>query len=137
VNPFGYAFSLRLRHPRLTADEITAAVAMAPKRSWTIGEPRSTPKGTPLEGIHTSTYWTSRLAQEEGIRGAEFVHALGAALGSIEEHSAFFHSAVAEGGSANLFIGLFGSGNFGFSLPPDLLGRLAALGVGLEVDIYP
>ena len=53
---FGYSISLRVRHPRLATDEWRGALGLRPGRSWVVGEPRTTPIGTPLPGIYNESY---------------------------------------------------------------------------------
>ena len=137
MNPFNYAFSLRVEHPSLRAEEISTGLGLEPSRSWSAGDPRLSPAATPLEGIHDSTYWTARLSEEEGVRDHALLNVLAAALERLEERKVFLDSIPATGGSLSVFLGLVGEGNFGISLPPDLLGRLAALRIHLELDVYP
>jgi hypothetical protein len=54
--------SLRVRHPSIAREKITEAFGIEPKHSWKAGEPRHTPKGTPLTGSNRDTFWTAEIA---------------------------------------------------------------------------
>lgn len=64
-NPFDYHISFRVTHPTLDAGTITAQLCMTPKFCWTVGEPRKTPKGTPLDGVREESYCTFDIGSGE------------------------------------------------------------------------
>lgn len=103
------------------------------------GEPRTTPKGNRLEGIRKESYWTAELHTKKSItsKKIEFEKFLSTALDELAPHSKFIKKIVKEGGSAEFFVGLFGSKNFGMELEPDLLLRFGKMGIRLALDIYP
>lgn len=134
---YSYCISLRLEHPSRDPVEFTAALGTEPSRTWRAGEPRTTPKGAPLEGLRRESFWTATLAE-----GAWPPEELGIALSRVidvlEEKASFFVDLNRSGGRAEFFIGWFiDEGNSGDALKHDLLGRLACLGVDLSFDIYP
>jgi hypothetical protein len=108
-----------------------------PKRSWQAGSERSTPKGTLLEGHYKETYWSSQLVLKEASEACAFEDKLSYLLASLSEHAEFISTLRAGGGRAELFIGLFGSQNFGFELSPRIAQALAEIGLALSFDIYP
>ena len=55
----------------------------------------------------------------------------------LQRHQQFFHRVVREGGSVELFCGVFAAGNWDEILPHALMGQLAALQVDLRLDVYP
>ena len=66
--PFRYAVSLRVMHPDIDPEDITANIRIQPWRSWRAGEPRATPKGESLKGVYTETYWVANLHKEKTLR---------------------------------------------------------------------
>jgi Domain of unknown function (DUF4279) len=75
-NHYRYAISLRVTHPSLDPAEITSALQLTPSRTWRAGEPRTTPKGTPLQGVYSNTFWTRSFVEGEfprkGIAGGHW-----------------------------------------------------------------
>jgi hypothetical protein len=63
--PFHYKVSLRFSHPKMDPHEITTALGLSPKRSWMVGEPKTTPTGQRLKGINRKTYWYANFGGEE------------------------------------------------------------------------
>lgn len=53
--PFKYTVSLRIEHPNLAPEEISANLSLKPKISWMAGTQRKTAKGMLLEGYYKST----------------------------------------------------------------------------------
>lgn len=137
--PYTYSITLRATHPSMDPDVITRALGMPPVRTWRVGDARTTPKGTPLNGHYKETYWYANLvAHEEGASEAcSFEDRLSSLAESLSKHSGFISALRADGGSAELFIGLFGDRNFGFVIEPRVTQALAAIGLALSFDIYP
>ncbi len=139
MHPYSYSISLRLCHPSIDPAEITRALALKPNRAWKAGEPRQTPKGTPLEGVYRESYWYTDLLPDgehssEGTWIEEYLDHFAKQLASSRD---FFLRVRSEGGRVELFIGLYGDRNFGFELPPSLLGAIADMGLSLSFDVYP
>ena len=136
ADPPAYRFkvSLRLVHPAVELSGCSAEFGLEPFRHCTVGEPRTTPRGDPLDGVWGDSYWTAPLeiGADEDLEKA--LARIGYWLG---EHHAFMTNHVSSGGSAELFIGFFlESFNGGFLLEPALLAKFSALGVALGIDIY-
>jgi hypothetical protein len=136
MNPYRFKVSLRIRHPSLNPVEITSALGINPSRSWIAAEPRFTPSGSPLDVINRESYWTAELiagnSEENGLSSA-----IAAVLDRLSPHAPFLARLNAEGGGAEFFVGWFcDATNFGEVFGPHLLGRLAALGIGLSLDVY-
>lgn len=134
ARPDRFRIALRLRHPR---DDLTAWAAgfgLTPSRHWTVGQPRTTPAGTPLDGVWNESYWTAPPSTPAAV---DLEAALGEAAGRLERHEGLFTRLAASGGTASLFIGFFlGRANTGFSLGPSLMARFGSLGIALEFDLY-
>src|SRR3954470_21644165 len=129
-----FKVSLSVTHPEIDPIEISVALELPPKRATRSGAPRTTPKGTPLAGMHEFSCWT----HEFDVAGAS---ELGVVLESLVErlqrHRQFFHRVVQEGGAVELFCGIFTAGNWDEILSHKLMGQLAELRVDLRLDVYP
>ena len=136
MNNYRYSFSLRLRHPFMAPQDITDALGLQPSRSWRGREPRSMPTGTPLSGVNSDIYWTTKLG-EGSWPPTSLPTAIGAALDELSDRRAFLHQIRAEGGQAEFFIGWFFEGQSGDTLPYGLLAQAADLGIDLSFDVYP
>lgn len=129
-----YWISLQVRHPTLHPTAITAALGMKPKRSWFVGEPRTTPKGTPLGGTYDRTYWVTSTK----VTGHRFFFKEVITLIQLLELSREFISEFVEtGGTLYLNIGLGGCRNIGDVIRSADLRRLCDLGIDLGVEVYP
>lgn len=137
--PFRYCVSLRFQHPSIDPEKITQKLDKTPSRQWKAGEPRTTPKGTKLEGFYKESYWTADLHSNKSITSTkiEFEKFLSSALDDLTPHSRFIKKLLKEGGSAEFFVGLYGSKNFGMELEPILLQRFGKMGIRLALDVYP
>jgi hypothetical protein len=136
MNPYRYKISLRLHHPSLDPGEITRALGLIPLRSLKAGEPRTTPKGNPLEGINRETFWTARMIEDQW-PGKELPVAVNACLDQLVPQRDFFHRIRSEGGAIKLRIGWFFEGMSGGEFDCDLLARMADLKIDLSLDMYP
>ena len=136
MNPYRYKISLRLRHPSLDPAEITSALQRDPFRSWPAGEPRTTPRGTPLEGRNRDSYWTAN-AIEGGWPDKGLAVAIRELLDQLVPHKDFLDRIRSEGGNVALFVGWFLEGQCGDELDCDLLARMADLKINLSLNLYP
>ena len=115
-------------------EKITEALRIKPKRSWKAGEPRQTPRGTPLAGFNRDTYWMAGIAAGRWpslINGAIYD-----VLKKLVPHRAFFHHLRAEGGEVELFIGWFFENQSGDVLTHQCLALAGDLQIDLSFDVY-
>lgn len=133
---YRHSVSLRIWHPTIDPAEITAALGLTPTTASRAGEPRSTPKGTPLKGNWRESYWTATLAEGDACRD-DLPGTLTTALETLLSNRAFFQRIRAEGGVTEFFVGwFFEKPNVGEVLESRLLGRMAELGIDLSLDLY-
>lgn len=59
--PYRFKISLRLVHPSADLSPCSKEFGLEPSRVWKVGEARTTPRGTPLEGLRSESYWTTPL----------------------------------------------------------------------------
>jgi len=132
---YRFDVSLRFHHPNIDPNEITDTLGIAPKNSWRAGEPRITPKGTPLPGIRRETYWYAKVSS-----GESQTKRLGAALHEIldklEKHREFLRRIRTECGRVEFFIGWYLKTQAGEEFDQPLLARLVDLQIDLGLDNY-
>jgi hypothetical protein len=119
--------------------EITTALGLSPKRSWMVGEPKTTPTGQRLEGINRKTYWTANFGGEK-LRFSEqtdLTKLLSDLTIQLRPAKDFMRTFVKSGGEIKIFIGLFCPKNSGVEIPWELLKRFATLRIGVDFDYYP
>ena len=137
MQPYEYSVSFRIFHPSANPADFTRVLKMEPRRAWRAGEPRTTPKGTPLRGSYRESYWYTDLcrvtdASEEPLEDAlhRFVSQLGA-------HREFLLGLRNDGGRAEFYIGLNGPASYGLELEPQLLTKVASIGLTLALEVFP
>jgi hypothetical protein len=134
-----YSFSVALRfwHPSVDPRVITIQLGIAPELSVQAGQPRVTPKGTPLEGVYRESYWHAkpcpRWREATEIEADRAVLEL---LPQLEPHGEFIKQLVATGGRALIHISTYGPGNYALIFSPELTGQCSQLGLSLAHDVY-
>jgi len=64
MSDYSYSISLRVTHPSIDPDAITQELGIEPSRKWKVGEKRTTPTGTLLEGNRKESYWVAEMHDE-------------------------------------------------------------------------
>jgi hypothetical protein len=132
--PYRFNISLRLVHPSEDLSRCSAEFSLEPSRQWKVGDPRTTPRGNPLDGFRRESYWTAPL---DTAAHRDLESALAQVAHWLCEHELFLREHASSGGSTELFIGFFlESFNTGFSLDPSLLAKYSSVGVALDFDMY-
>src|SRR3989442_7340000 len=133
MNPFEYKVALRLGHPSMDPDEISAALSLKPQRKWKAGEQRKTPTGIPLEGNYEQSYWSCDMDHPNGVTLSEFLDKL---TKQLEGKKEFLAKISSTGGNTEFFIGWFSGSNSGDTFDWKLLKKLAELKINLSFDVY-
>lgn len=119
-------------------EEISRTMGRTPNRSWTVGSPRFSIHGKPLGGAYDSSYWTERLTKKTVLSDTIWVEEeIARQVEAFSRQALFFRKVRAEGGRAELFVGLFSDFNIVVELEPALMGRLAEASLGICLDYYP
>jgi hypothetical protein len=136
---YSYTIAVRIWHPSIKPEEITRALGMKPNHSHESGQPRKTPKGTSLEGVYRESYWNADPYDRGEYSSTDDLaeDALSEVVQLLEPHRIFIHKLRSEGGRILVQVSSFSGRNYALELPPELLGKFSALGVGLAHDIYP
>ncbi|WP_404710280.1 hypothetical protein [Sphingomonas sp. MMS24-J13] len=125
-----YGISLQVRHPVADPNDIARGLGLPAKRSWKMGESRSTPRGTALAGRYDTTYCAFDLGAGDDRELAERLRVVVAALLLKQD---FFRGLRATGASLNLFI-TWTVGERGEMFDCALLSDLASLGIDLGIE---
>lgn len=130
--------SLRVSHPTIDPDEVTEVLGTEPFRKWKVGEPRTSPKGTPLEGVTKESFWACHLHDEKRLNSKDqYLEDYLAKLNKrLYPHAKYFESLVNSGGYIEYFIGWFDGDNVGATFEPTLLKSTADLSIAIGLDIY-
>ena len=131
---YRYKLTLRISHPSLPPEQITAALRLEPDRSWTVGSPRKTPKGSPLPGEYKNCFWSHSF---DTPADGEFEAFALSVLNSLSTHADTFREVADTGGHAEFFVGIFmETSNVELYLSTGLHAKCVELGISLYLDIY-
>lgn len=114
--------------------EISTTLDLAAVRATRAGAPRTTPKGTALPGTYDFSCWTHQFDVEGA---SELGVVLEGLVKRLQRHRQFFYRVVQDGGTVELFYGVFAADNWDEILSHSLMSELAALRVDLRLDVYP
>ncbi|MBI4425454.1 MAG: hypothetical protein HY554_17115 [Elusimicrobia bacterium] len=126
-----FELSLRLRHPRLDPQEISAALRLWPSVAWRRGEAKRTPTGKPLPGVYDASYWSCELARPRSMGLADLLRK---SVAELESCADFLKRLRATGGSAGFLIGWLAGSSAGTLLDSLLLSKLAELQLDLFLE---
>jgi len=132
---FGYSITLKVTHHRLATDEWRKVLGLRPGRSWVVGEPRTTPIGTPLSesaGIYKESYCYFNMS--DGLGWYDFERALRATTRRIARHAGLVRRWRNGGGTLSYHVFLHGKNAMGVNLAPDLLVEIGRLGITLGIE---
>jgi hypothetical protein len=125
---------LFIKHPALDPADISTALGLEAHFAQRVGDPRRTPKGTPLSGNYPDTRWRHRV--ECGAMDQWFAAEATSLLDRLEPHKAFFAELKSSGGSACLIIQFFNDGYLSDELPHACLAKLVELGLDLGIECF-
>lgn len=129
-----YSLVLTIKHPTIEPATISEALGLSPTRSWTAGEPRTTPAGTVLPGVNPASFWSLSEART-GHR--EFFAAALDMVQNLERSVDFLSHLTDSGGIISIVVQLPGKVNIGDQIAPGELMRIARLGIFLGVEVFP
>jgi hypothetical protein len=136
---YSYTISVRIWHPSITPDVITRVLGISPNVTAEFGKPRSTPKGTPLQGTYRESYWNADPFNRGEYSSTDDLieDALTGVLQVLEPKKDFLLKLRGDGARVMVQISSFSGRNYAFELSPELMSRYAAIGVSLAHDVYP
>jgi len=134
-----FTMSLRIRHPRIDAAEITRVLGIEAQHSWRAGDLRRDSAGAELGGTHRESYWVGclmlkpEMARDHVSVESEIMHT----LGTMRRCFDFLKTLRAEGGSAQLHVSLHAREDFHLELLPESLALLGRLGLAVALEVKP
>lgn len=130
-----YTFSVNVvvQHPRRPAADIAAGLEWQPYNSWSSGETRMTPAGTPLPGTRLDTMCAFRSEHES----AEVTPVVVQTVEHLLSRRSFIQDLLDSGGTLALNVGLNGQLNSNLNLTAETLRTIADLGMTLSVECFP
>jgi len=129
-----YNIVLLIKHPSIDPKIITEQLGLMPFRCWRFGDPRLTPKGTPLVGLWKNSSWSWQL-RGKGKRA--FFESVNSLVVELESHSKFLSDLVLDGGNICLIVNLDGKTNIGDVLSWQAMEKLAGLKIDLGIEVFP
>ncbi|MGQ0593408.1 MAG: DUF4279 domain-containing protein [Gammaproteobacteria bacterium] len=130
-NSTEYFVSLRFRHPDIDPQIICDTLNLSTTSRWRAGEPRTTPKGTLLEGYNKESYCAFRVAHGHETDVSEIITPMNQRL---EDHADFLRQIRSTGGRIEYYVSWYCKGNCGESFRVEVLHELASLGIGLAIE---
>jgi hypothetical protein len=116
----------------MKANEISRLIGRKPRVSWTVGEPRMTPKGNPLEGIYRETYCSFLL--KEGPE-ATIIPAIQAQNERLKKRITSINKIWKTGGVLEYFAVLVLKNSGVFVLEPQMMSAMSRLHIRIALDM--
>lgn len=132
--PRRFHVELLIVHPTFVPADISAALGLEADGAHRVGDPRKTPKGTPLSGNYWDTRW--RYCVECSVRDQWYATEVTKLVNRLEPHKAFFANLRSTGGKACVIIQFLGDGYLSDEIPHATLAKLVELGLDLGIECY-
>jgi hypothetical protein len=134
---YSHVLNLRISHPNLDPQLVSEKLGLAAQTAWRSGDPRQTPKGTPLGGNRSQGYWSADPFSYGWRDSADALveDALEELVSFLQPHRDFLLG-YTDDGSVRIWVSTQSIRNFAIELPPTMLTQLGSLGVSLVHDVY-
>jgi hypothetical protein len=132
--PRRFHVELFIKHPALDPADISTTLSLEAHNAHRVGDPRETPKGTPLSGSYWDTRW--RHCVECAVTDQWYAAEVTRLLNHLEPHKAFFANLKSTGGNACIIIQFFGDGYLSDEIPHASLAKLVELGLDLGIECF-
>jgi hypothetical protein len=139
MQSFSFVVAFRIWHPNIDPDVISETIGLTPRHKSKAGQPRATPKGRPLGGIHAESHWSvDPFAHGEYLSHEDRVEdVLTDVLELLAPHKSFFLSLREQGARLHLQVSTHSNRNYALVFSPELLSQCVELGLCLVHDAYP
>jgi hypothetical protein len=134
MNEYKLSFSFRVHHPTLDPLELSRKLGLRPKIQWKAGQPRKTPRGTPLESGFPKSYCVYDFPIS---RRDTLPTVARRVLKRLDPHWRTLRRIVATGGRLDFSVGLFSPKMLGERIDHQMLTRMGRLGIDLDLMAYP
>jgi hypothetical protein len=125
--------SLLVRHPDADLSGLSDALALPAFRTWNKGDPVITPKGRRVGGTYSDSRWSHVWPRR---RGSDMAAAISGVLDEMEPRRAFLRQLRRRGAVPQVILSVAGLAHVGGTLAPELLARLADLGLELGIEFF-
>ncbi len=126
-----YIISFKIVHPNRDLKYILDALHVEAFRIWSAGEPRVTPRNTPLVGVHDNSYCCIRLPSN---KAGHLDGALETFLKRLEQNKQLINELTDSGGKLAFFIRQSRSEKAGEIIDWPLIKRIADLKISIEIE---
>jgi molybdopterin synthase catalytic subunit len=133
-SPRRFSVTLLIWHPTIDPAKITAELGLEAHFAHRVGQPRMTPKGTPLPGNYRDTRW-SHIARYE-VTDQLFADTVTALIGRLKPRKAFLADLKATGGNATVIIRFLEDKHYADNIDRDTLAQLADLQLDLGIESF-
>ena len=139
MQSYSFSIAVRIWHPSMDPQEISAALGMRAKHSAISGSQRITPNGRALGGVHAESYWHSDPFERGEYASTDDLaeDVLIDVLQLLRPHKDFLVGLKQQGARLHLQVSSFGTRNYALELPSEALAQFSELGLSFVHDIYP
>ena len=130
---FAYNAMLHVRHPNRPLTDVGHRIGLTTRRFHNVGDPRKTPKDTPLPRVYTDNYWCGDLETEDQQDITDFLRRI---VRRFLDHREFLYEISDTGGEVCVFINVGSSRCCAHQFDRQLLADLAATGLDVRIDFY-
>jgi len=127
-----YVISLRITHPCLPADQLSAMMDVEPRFSGSVGDERKS-GGKLLGGRHKSSFIVAPVFPKTT---GDVMEGISNVIQRFSDKAAALNDIVETGGRAELFVGVFAMENWGFVMGLEDMARLSAMKLEVSFDAY-
>jgi hypothetical protein len=148
----GFSVSVRIRHPNADPAELTRHLGLEPQHCWRAGDKRpATADGSSI-GTYRETYWLAQLslpslealsepAETLALETLPFEtlsleSMLTLAMHQFDRCPSFWRQFIAQGGSAEFLVEVYGRDGFNLELSHATVAKMARLGMAISVSIH-
>ena len=138
MQQYSLVVALRFWHPTIDPSSITEQLGISPMHFNVVGQPRFTPKGTPLEGTYKESYWHAEPIRQGWCESAISVaeDTLRELLPQLLPHRHYIQHIADSGGRAMIHISTQSSSNYAIVLSPELMAEYSNLGLSIAHEVY-
>jgi hypothetical protein len=123
------ALLFRVRHPKRTLRDLDKALGLKATHHAEVGSLRNAWSG----GIWKESVWTAQSV----LKTPRFTRDISKVLAKARKRRPLLKSITRSGGSIQIYLQLAGPHNIGDRVPLAMLSEMTALGIALEVEVFP
>jgi hypothetical protein len=138
-----FSVSVRIRHPDADPAELTRHIGLQPQHCWRAGDRRPATADGSSAGTYRETYWLAQLPSPlsedvtEPVAMLSLESTLTLAMYQFDRCPSFWRRFIAEGGTAEFLVEVFGASAFNLELSHATVAKMARLGMAISVSIHP